>query len=68
MIVGHSLGALISLHYTLKHQDSIKALVLSGPALVVGEDTVATAQARFPFPLLKIIPQVPILKTRATIC
>ena len=63
VIVGHSLGALISLHYTLKHQESIKALVLSGPAIVVGEDESPFLKRASHF-LFRIIPQVPIPLSR----
>ena len=38
VLLGHSMGGNIAVGYTLAHQDGIAALVLSGPALEVGED------------------------------
>ncbi|MFZ2510133.1 MAG: lysophospholipase [Gordonia sp. (in: high G+C Gram-positive bacteria)] len=37
-VVGHSMGGAIALTYTLDHPDEVTGLVLSGPALVPGED------------------------------
>ena len=37
-LLGHSMGGAIALSYTLDHQDQVDGLVLSGPALVPGED------------------------------
>lgn len=33
VMIGHSMGGLVSVNYALKHQDKIDRLVLSGPAL-----------------------------------
>jgi acylglycerol lipase len=38
VVLGHSMGGNIAMGYTLGNQDSIAALVLSGPALKVGDD------------------------------
>jgi lysophospholipase len=37
VIVGHSMGGLIALRYTLKYQQELRALVTSGPALIIDE-------------------------------
>jgi acylglycerol lipase len=37
-LVGHSMGGAISLAYTLRHQDELDGLLLSGPAIKVGAD------------------------------
>ncbi|HEX8682113.1 MAG TPA: alpha/beta hydrolase [Ardenticatenaceae bacterium] len=36
-LVGHSLGSLIAIRYTLRHQEELDGLVVSGVALQVGE-------------------------------
>ena len=38
VILGHSMGGNIAMGYTLGNQDGIAALVLSGPALKIGDD------------------------------
>ena len=38
VVLGHSMGGNIAMGYTLEHRDGIAALVLSGPALAVGDD------------------------------
>jgi acylglycerol lipase len=38
IVLGHSMGGLIALTHVLDHQDGVTGLVLSGPALVVGDD------------------------------
>ena len=38
VVLGHSMGGNIAMGYTLGNQDGIAALVLSGPALRVGDD------------------------------
>ncbi|WP_372733738.1 lysophospholipase [Nocardioides sp.] len=37
-LLGHSMGGLIALDYALDHQDKLKALMLSGPLVLPGED------------------------------
>jgi alpha-beta hydrolase superfamily lysophospholipase len=37
-LVGHSMGGAISLAYTLRRQDELDGLLLSGPAIKVGKD------------------------------
>lgn len=53
VLIGHSMGGLISLVYAQKHADSLDALVLSGPVL-------ATNPALAPLLDLDEIPDVPI--------
>lgn len=38
VLLGHSMGGNIAVAYALDHQDDLDALVLSGPALKVGDD------------------------------
>jgi alpha-beta hydrolase superfamily lysophospholipase len=38
VVLGHSMGGNIAMGYTLGNQDGIAALVLSGPALKIGDD------------------------------
>ena len=38
VVLGHSMGGNIAMGHALDHQDGIAALVLSGPALAVGDD------------------------------
>jgi acylglycerol lipase len=59
-IVGHSLGALISFHFLLRHQDKVRGAVLSGPAFVVGADTSPILKRLSHF-LMKVLPSLPIL-------
>ena len=37
-LLGHSMGGLIALDYALDHQSSLTALILSGPAVLPGDD------------------------------
>lgn len=37
-MIGHSMGGLIATHYALRHQTELDGLVLSGPALHIGDD------------------------------
>ncbi len=37
MLIGHSMGGLVALRYTLKYQRELSALVTSGPALIIDE-------------------------------
>lgn len=39
VLIGHSMGGLIALRYTLRYQDHVDALVTSGPALVIDHNT-----------------------------
>ena len=39
VLLGHSMGGLIATRYALAHQSKLDALVLSGPALLVGESS-----------------------------
>jgi acylglycerol lipase len=41
ILIGHSMGGLIALRYTLRYQHELTALVTSGPALIIDEDTSA---------------------------
>lgn len=38
-LLGHSMGGAIALSYALDHQDELAALMLSGPAVVLGDST-----------------------------
>ena len=38
-LLGHSMGGAIALSYALDHQDELDALMLSGPAVVLGDST-----------------------------
>jgi acylglycerol lipase len=38
VLLGHSMGGLIAARYALLHQQKLSALVLSGPALLIGEN------------------------------
>lgn len=40
-MIGHSMGGLIATRYALRYQQELHGLVLSGPALVVGDDVSA---------------------------
>jgi alpha-beta hydrolase superfamily lysophospholipase len=59
VLIGHSMGGLIALRYTLRYQDSLTALVTSGPALILDEGvsplTVTAGKA-----LATIAPSAPI--------
>lgn len=37
VLIGHSMGGLIALRYTLRYQDELAALVTSGPAVIIDE-------------------------------
>jgi alpha-beta hydrolase superfamily lysophospholipase len=45
VVLGHSMGGLIATRYALRAQGRLAALVLSGPALIVGERLPATQRA-----------------------
>lgn len=38
VLIGHSMGGLIALRYTLLYQDELAALVTSGPAIIIDDD------------------------------
>lgn len=59
-ILGHSLGALISFHFLLRHQDKLRGAVLSGPAFVVGADA-SPMLKRISHFLMRVVPALPIL-------
>ncbi|MDL9938454.1 alpha/beta hydrolase [Gordonia sp. ABSL1-1] len=42
-VIGHSMGGAIALDYVLRHQDRVDGLVLSGAAVVPGDDLPAAA-------------------------
>jgi alpha-beta hydrolase superfamily lysophospholipase len=52
VLIGHSMGGLIALRYTLKYQDELAALVTSGPAVIINDgvspvaETIGRAVAR----------------------
>lgn len=58
-LLGHSMGGAIALSYALEHQAELDALMLSGPAVVLGDDT-----PRILIPIGKILgkiaPTVPV--------
>lgn len=57
-VLGHSMGGTIALDFTLQHQDDVAGLVLSGAAVVRGED-VSPMLARVAGVLGKIAPGLP---------
>ncbi|MGA9871087.1 MAG: lysophospholipase [Rhodococcus sp. (in: high G+C Gram-positive bacteria)] len=58
-LLGHSMGGAIALSYALDHQDRLDALMLSGPAVVLGD---STPKALVPIGKLlgKFAPRVPV--------
>lgn len=63
-MLGHSLGGLIAVRYTLRHGDQLAGLVLSGPALHVGDDAPALLRklSRVLAALAPNLPIVPVAK------
>jgi alpha-beta hydrolase superfamily lysophospholipase len=59
-VLGHSMGGLIAIRYALRHQHDLAGLVLSGPALIVGE-SVPTWQTRLLLFLSRLAPELPLL-------
>lgn len=59
-VVGHSMGGLIATRYALRHQRDLTGLVLSGPALIVGEGVPAW-QTRLLLVLSRVLPELPVL-------
>jgi alpha-beta hydrolase superfamily lysophospholipase len=63
VLLGHSMGGLISLAYTLRYQDELSALVLSAPLAVLEANPVARAAVRA---LSAVAPRLPIYKIDGT--
>jgi acylglycerol lipase len=59
-VLGHSMGGLISTRYALRYQRDLTGLVLSGPALIVGE-SVPAWQTRALIVLSRLLPDLPLL-------
>ncbi|HKG26206.1 MAG TPA: lysophospholipase [Thermomicrobiales bacterium] len=59
-VLAHSMGGLIAIRYALRHQHELAGLVLSGPALIVGE-SVPTWQTRLLLYLSRLAPDLPLL-------
>jgi acylglycerol lipase len=59
-MIGHSMGALISLYYTLKHQETLAGLVTSGPPLTA-EENMSPLLVMAANTLNKLIPTAPIV-------
>ncbi|MGO3325809.1 alpha/beta hydrolase [Gordonia sp. (in: high G+C Gram-positive bacteria)] len=57
-LLGHSMGGAIALSYALDHQDQLDGLILTGPALVPGEDLPSILVKMAPA-LGKIVPWLP---------
>ncbi|MCF8605667.1 lysophospholipase [Gordonia sp. HY442] len=57
-LLGHSMGGAIALSYALDHQDRLDGLILTGPALVPGEDLPSILVKMAPA-LGKIVPWLP---------
>lgn len=60
VVMGHSMGGLIAVRYTLAHQPTVAALVVSGAALQVGEET-SPLLKKVSGLLARLIPNVPLL-------
>jgi acylglycerol lipase len=59
-VLGHSMGGLIATRYALRYQRDLTGLVLSGPALIVGE-SVPAWQTRVLIVLSRLLPDLPLL-------
>ncbi|HEU5013132.1 MAG TPA: alpha/beta hydrolase [Roseiflexaceae bacterium] len=59
-VLGHSMGGLIATHYALRHQAALDGLVLSGPALVIGDD-VSPMMKRMSGLLARVTPHLPVV-------
>lgn len=63
-VLGHSMGGLIATRYALRYQRELAGLVLSGPALIVGEDIPAWQTRPLLF-LARLVPDLPVLPARS---
>jgi len=63
VLLGHSMGGLISLAYALRYQDELSALVLSAPLAVLEANPVARTAVRA---LSAVAPRLPIYKIDGT--
>lgn len=59
-VLGHSMGGLIATRYAIRYQRDLTGLVLSGPALIVGE-SVPAWQTRILIGLSRLLPDLPLL-------
>lgn len=59
LMIGHSMGGLIATHYALRHQRDLAALVLSGPALQIGDD-VAPLLKKLSSVIARVAPSLPV--------
>lgn len=59
-VLGHSMGALISLAFTLRHQDEISGLIISG-APVNADANVSPLMVALGYALNRIVPKMPLL-------
>ncbi len=59
-VIGHSMGGLIATHYALRYQADLHGLVLSGPALVIGDD-VSPMMKRMSGVLARVAPHLPVV-------
>ena len=65
-VIGHSMGGLIATHYALRHQADLHGLVLSGPALVIGDD-VSPMMKRMGGVLARVVPHLPVVPLSTSI-
>jgi alpha-beta hydrolase superfamily lysophospholipase len=65
IVLGHSMGGLISVLYALKYQQYVAALVTSGAALALG-DSIPKAAIMIGRMLSKILPKAPVEKLDVT--
>lgn len=59
LMIGHSMGGLIAVHYALRHQSELAALVLSGPALQIGDD-VSPVIKKLSRVIARVAPSLPV--------
>lgn len=59
LMIGHSMGGLIAVHYALRHQSTLVALVLSGPALQIGDD-VSPLIKKLSSVIARVAPSLPV--------